>query len=260
MGAVTPSTETGKLYIIGAGPGDPELLTLKAVRCLRLCDVVLHDRLVNPEIVALSRPGAELINVGKHEGEQEHTQARILDLICTRTLAGKTVGRLKGGDPLVFGRGAEEWSFALKLGIEVELIPGVSSAIGVPGLAGIPLSYRNISQSFAIITGHCHQGRAQEWQRYAAVDTLVILMGVQNRAFIAQSLIAAGRDPDQPTAFIERGTLPGEAIVESTLREVAEGRADVQSPAVFVVGEVVRLRAQLASTSEVQSAPALATE
>jgi uroporphyrin-III C-methyltransferase len=257
---VTPPTQTGKLYLIGAGPGDPELLTLKAIRCLRLCDVVLHDRLVNPEIIALSRPGAELINVGKHEGEQEHTQARILDLIRTHTLAGKTVGRLKGGDPLVFGRGAEEWAFALELGIDVELIPGISSALGLPGLAGIPLTYRNVSQSFAIVTGHCHQGRAQDWQRYAAVDTLVILMGVRNRAFIAQSLIAAGRAPDEPAAFIERGTLPGETIVESTLREIAEGCIDVRSPAVFVVGEVVKLRDRLVSTSEVQLAPVPATE
>jgi uroporphyrin-III C-methyltransferase len=257
---VIDSTEIGKLYLIGAGPGDPELLTLRAVRCLRLCDVVLYDRLVNPQIVALARPGAELINVGKHKGEQEHTQTHILELIRVHALAGKTVGRLKGGDPLVFGRGAEEWAFALGLGIEVEMIPGVSSAVSVPGLAGIPLTYRKISQSFAVITGHCHEGRAQEWTRYATVDTLVILMGVQNRAFIAQSLMAAGRRPEEPVAFIERGTLAGEAVIESSLAEVAAGCVEVRSPAVFVIGEVVKLRAQLVSTSVAPPEPVPAME
>jgi uroporphyrin-III C-methyltransferase len=221
---------------------------------------VLHDRLVSREILAMARPDAEVINVGKHEGEQEHTQTRILDLIRAHTLAGKTVGRLKGGDPLVFGRGAEEWAFALRLGIEVELVPGVSSAVALPGLAGIPLTYRKISQSFAVVTGHCHQGRALEWQRYSAVDTLVVLMGVQNRAFIAQSLLAAGRKATEPVAFIERGTIPGETIVETTLGEVAQGRVDVNSPAVFVIGEVVRLRSELAATSEVPLSPVLAAE
>jgi uroporphyrin-III C-methyltransferase len=245
--AVTRPSKPGKLFLIGAGPGDPELLTLKALRCLRLCDVVLYDRLVNPKIVALSRADAELMNVGKHQGEQDDTQTRILHLISKHTLAGKTVGRLKGGDPLVFGRGAEEWAFAVELGIEVELVPGVSSAVALPGLAGIPLTYRRVSQSFAIVTGHCHEGRAQEWQRYAAVNTLVILMGVQNRAFIARSLIAAGRNAAEPVAFIQRGTLDGEAIIESTLDEVAQDLVKVHSPAVFVIGEVVRLRDRLIS-------------
>lgn len=257
---MTHRDQSGKLYLIGAGPGDPELLTLKALRCLRLCDVVLYDRLVSPEIVALSRPDAELINVGKHGGEQEHTQARILDLIRTHVLAGRVVGRLKGGDPLVFGRGAEEWAFASKLGVDVELVPGISSAIGLPGLAGIPLTYRKISQSFAVVTGHCQQGRAREWQRYAAIDTLVILMGIQNRAFIAQSLIAAGREPREPVAFIERGTLPGETIIESTLGDVAQGEVDIHSPAVFIVGAVVKLRDQLISISATPLQPALAPE
>lgn len=239
----------GKLYLIGAGPGDPELLTLKAVRCLALCDVVLYDRLVDPKVLDFARPDATLINVGKHQGEQEHKQSQILDLIREHALAGKTVGRLKGGDPLVFGRGAEEWAFALELGIDVELVPGISSAIAVPGLAGIPLSHRRVSRSFAIVTGHCHEATMQEWQHYAAVDTLVILMGVRNRAFIAKSLIAAGRDQAEPVAFIYRGTLPAEKVVVSTLGDVAEAHVDVHSPAVFVIGEVVNLRAQLLAAS-----------
>jgi uroporphyrin-III C-methyltransferase len=257
---VTRNEQTGKLYLIGAGPGDPELLTLKALRCLLLCDVVLYDRLVNPEIVRMARTDAECIDVGKHEGDQDHTQPRILELIGRHALAGKTVGRLKGGDPLVFGRGAEEWAFALEVGIEVELVPGISSAVAVPGLAGIPLTHRTVSQSFAVVTGHCHQGRAQEWQRYAGVDTLVILMGVKNRAFIAQSLIAAGRNPSEPVAFVERGTLPGEKIIESTLSEVAEGYVEVRSPAVFVIGEVVKLRTALTSVFGAPELPILVAE
>lgn len=253
-------TQTGKLYLIGAGPGDPELLTLKAVRCLALCDVVLYDRLVNPKILAMTRKGAELINVGKHEGEQEHTQTRIMELIRTHTLAGKIVGRLKGGDPLVFGRGAEEWAFARELGVDVELVPGISSAIAVPGLAGIPLTFRNMSQSFAIVTGHCHQGRANEWQRYATVDTLVILMGVKNRAFIAEALIAAGRNPSEPVAFVQRGTLPGEVVIQSTLGEVASGAVEAHSPAVFVIGNVVNLRTELLAISAAQQLLDPATE
>jgi len=233
------------LYLIGAGPGDPELLTLKAVRLLGEADVVLYDRLVGPEILKYARPDAELIYVGKHEGEQERKQSYIFDLIRQHAAAGRTVARLKGGDSLVFGRGAEEWALALRYGIEVELAPGLTSAISVPGLAGIPLTYRQVSQSFAIVTGHCHAGRAQQWSKYAAVDTLVVLMGVKNSGFIAQSLIAAGRSPDQPVAFIERGSTREERVIESDLRTVAAGGVKVSNPAVFVIGEVVRLRGML---------------
>ncbi|MBV9937231.1 MAG: uroporphyrinogen-III C-methyltransferase, partial [Acidobacteriaceae bacterium] len=245
----------GKLYLIGAGPGDPELLTLKAARVLRECDVILYDRLVSPEIVKLARSDAEVIYVGKYEGEQEHTQSQIFSLIRHHALAGKTVGRLKGGDPLVFGRGAEEWAFALKYGIEVQLVPGVSSAIAVPGLAGIPLTFRRVSQSFAVVTGHCHEGVDHAWERYLAVDTLVILMGVKNRTFIAQSLIAAGRPPNEPVAFIYRGSSPEQQVTLSTLVDVAEGRVEAKNPAVFVIGEVVQLRKALLSLIESPGLP-----
>lgn len=244
-----------KLYLIGAGPGDPELLTIKAARALAECDVVLYDRLVSAEVLRLARPDAKRIYVGKHEGEQETTQEQIFDLIVRHARAGKTVGRLKGGDPLVFGRGGEEWALALDHGIEVELVPGISSAIAVPGLANIPLTYRGVSQSFAVVTAHCRQGEQQQWNRYANVDTLVVLMGVKNRAFVAQSLIAAGRRAAEPVAFIERGTLPAERIVESTLGAVAAGEVEIVSPAVFVIGEVVRLRERLAASGRSRQQP-----
>ncbi len=237
--------KSGKLYLVGAGPGDPELLTLKAARILRECDVVLYDRLVSAEILSFTRPDAERIYVGKHEGEQERTQNEIFNLIVQHACSGKTVARLKGGDPLIFGRGAEEWELVTQSGIEVELVPGISSATSVPGLAGIPLTFRGVAQSFAVITGHCREGLNDQWHKYAAIDTLAILMGVKNRAFIAQALISAGRPADEPVAFIERGSRPDERVVESTLAAVAHGQVDVDSPAVFVVGRVVKLRSRL---------------
>ncbi|MBV9613082.1 MAG: uroporphyrinogen-III C-methyltransferase [Acidobacteriaceae bacterium] len=248
-------TTSGKLYLIGAGPGDPELLTLKAARILGECDVVLYDRLVSREVLSFARPDAELVYVGKHEGEQERTQGEIFELVRRSTRKGKTVARLKGGDPLVFGRGAEEWAVALESGIEVELIPGITSAVSVPGLAGIPLTFRGVAQSFAVVTGHCHDGLSAAWEKHAGVDTLVILMGVRNRAFIAQALIAAGRPVNEPVAFIESGSTPEERVVESTLGAVAAGDCEVTSPAVFVVGKVVALRARLTAGRESPAPP-----
>ena len=240
------STEAvGKLYLVGAGPGDPELLTIKAVRAIGESDVVLYDRLVSEKILEFAKPGAERIYVGKVHGQQEATQAQIFELIRTHALAGKTITRLKGGDPFVFGRGAEEWALAAEHGIPVELIPGVTSAISVPALAGIPLTYRRLSQSFAVITGHCREGTSQEWKKYSQIDTLVILMGVTNRAFIAASLIDAGREAHEPVAFIERGTTESERFVESTLGQVAREETDIHNPAVFVIGKVVKLRQHL---------------
>lgn len=217
-------------------------MTLKAARALAICDVVLYDRLVSPETLKLARPDAELIYVGKHHGEQERTQSEIFDLIRQHAGSGKIVGRLKGGDPVVFGRGAEEWQLAQSHDIPVELIPGVTSAIAVPALAGIPLTYRALSQSFAVVTGHCHEGKADAWERFAKIDTLVVLMGVKHRAHIAQELIAAGRRTDEPVAFIERGTTSREHVVEATLGAVAAESIEVHNPAVMVVGEVVKLR------------------
>lgn len=207
--------------------------------------MVLYDRLVGSQILALARPDAECIYVGKHQGEQELRQEQIFDLIRDRALAGKKVARLKGGDSLVFGRGAEEWQLAVEHGIPVELVPGVSSALAVPGLAGIPLTFRGVSQSFAVVTGHCHEGTSHQWQRYVHVDTIVILMGVKNRQTIAAYLIEAGRPPDEPVAFIYRGSSMDEHTIESTLADVATGGVDVKNPAVFVIGEVVRLRKKL---------------
>jgi uroporphyrin-III C-methyltransferase len=257
---LSKENKAGKLYLIGAGPGDPELLTLKAARVLGECDVVLYDRLVSPEVLSFARADAQQIYVGKHEGEQNQTQTEIFDLIRQHALQGKTVARLKGGDPLIFGRGGEEWALARETGIAVELIPGITSAVAVPGLAGIPLTYRGVSQSFAVITGHCLEGRSGYWQSYAGVHTLVILMGVKNRAHIAQSLIAAGRSVNEPVAFIQRGTTRTEEVLETTLAAVAAGDTKVHNPAVFVIGRVVKLRSRLKATGQAPKRPSPAAE
>jgi uroporphyrin-III C-methyltransferase len=235
----------GKVYLIGAGPGDPDLLTVKAQRILQTVDVVLYDRLVSPEVLLVVNPKAELIYVGKHAGEQEGIQKLIFDLMQKRTLEGKTVARLKGGDPCVFGRGGEEWFLLTRCGIEVEIIPGISSALAAPALAGIPLTYRGLSRGIAIVTGHRTGSGNVQWQDYARVDTLVILMGVKASSNIAQALIQAGRPPDEPAVFIERSTTPQERVLEATLGLIASGAVAVESPAVLVIGAVAKLRNEL---------------
>ena len=233
--------------MVGAGPGDPDLLTVKALRVLGRCDVVLYDRLVGKEILDLIDPAAEKFDVGKHEGQQQIVQENIFRLLLEHARAGKIVVRLKGGDPLVFGRGAEEWALAINSGVDVELIPGISSAIAIPGLAGIPLTFRNVSRSFAVVTGRSGDNTEPDWTRFTGIDTLIILMGVRTRATIATGLIAAGRNRDEPVAFVERGASLDERIIISTLGDVAAGHVEVNGHAVFVVGEVVRIREMLLS-------------
>jgi uroporphyrin-III C-methyltransferase len=236
---------TGKVYLVGAGPGDPELLTLKAVRALERADVVVYDRLVSPEVLCFARPGAELVYAGKAHGEQERIQGEIQELLLDRVRREKTVVRLKGGDPMVFGRGGEEWQFLAARGVAVEVIPGVSSAIAVPELAGIPLTCRGVASSFAVITGCRRTGLPPRPPRN--VDTLVILMGVHHRSALARELLAT-RPGSEPVAFIERGSTDRERVVVATLEDVARGEVEVESPAVWVIGEVVRLR-QVAQAS-----------
>jgi uroporphyrin-III C-methyltransferase len=234
----------GKVYLVGAGPGDPGLLTLKALRILKRAEVVIHDRLVSPEILALVGD-ALLVDGGKRQGEQELIQNRINELLVRYAEKGRMVVRLKCGDPMVFARGAEEWEYLVRHNIEVEVVPGVSSALAVPSLAGIPPTCRGIAQSFAVITGHRQNLMAMDWSPYVNVDTLLVLMGVENREYVAECLIRAGRPTSQPVAFVESGSTPRERVVESTLRDVAAGNVDVNPPAVFVIGEVVRLRTRL---------------
>lgn len=241
---------TPVIYLVGAGPGDPELLTVKAARLLAQAGAVLYDRLVAPEVLALARPDAELHFVGKHEGQQETIQNEILDLMEDCARRHQIVVRLKGGDPMVFGRGAEEWAWLAQRGWNVEVVPGISSAVAVPSLAGIPPTFRGVSGGFAVVTGHRQEGGCDQWAAYAQVETLIILMGVARRAEIAQCLIRLGRDASQPAAFIENGTTPRERVIVTTLADIAAGLVEASNPAVMVAGEVVRQRSQLAEVTE----------
>lgn len=238
---------TGTVYLVGAGPGDPDLLTVGALRAIQRADVVLYDRLVGSGVLDLIPERSRRIPVGKTPGHQEETQRRILWLMAAHARRGRTVIRLKGGDPFIYGRGGEEWEHLVHNGIPVEVVPGISSALSVPALAGIPLTHRGISSSFAIVTGQRAGGPTDDWTPYTAVDTLVVLMGVTHRAEIARKLIVAGRAARQPTAFIQSGTTADEVVTVTTLSEVAYEPTDVKSPAVWVIGEVVALRHLLVS-------------
>lgn len=236
---------TSRIYLVGAGPGRRDLLTLRAAEVLALAEVVLYDRLVSSEVLAMVRPGALLVDAGKEHGRQEEMQQRILLELEEYARHFRHVVRLKGGDPMVFGRGAEEWRWLRGRGWDVELVPGVTSALSVPSLAGIPPTFRGLARSFAVVAGHACGGDGVDWAALARVDTLIILMGVARRAEIAASLIRAGRDPQEPAAFIENGTLPEERILVTDLETLAAGGVDIASPAVLVVGHVVRLREAL---------------
>ena len=237
----------GKVYIVGAGPGDPELLTIKALKVIRKADVILYDRLINPEILFHAKPGCELVYVGKEDGKHILEQEKINFLLYEFAKNNDTVVRLKGGDPFVFGRGGEEAIFLKEKGIPFEIVPGITSAISVPLYAGVPVTQRGVASSFAVVTGHGSKGQFPDinWDALAGIDTVIFLMGVSNRQKIAQNLIKAGKNPDTPVIFIEKGTTNEQKEIESTLKEVAEGKVKVHPPAIFLVGEVVRLRKKI---------------
>jgi uroporphyrin-III C-methyltransferase len=234
--------DTAKVYLVGAGPGDPDLLTRKASRILAQAEAVIYDRLVSAEILALANPKATFIHAGKQRGQQEEVQAEIYAwFLRLRDLPGPIV-RLKSGDPMISGRGGEELEFLARHGFEVEVVPGVSAVTAAPALAGIPLTFRGVASSFTVLAGHRQSIQEIDWRAYRHVDTLVVLMGVDNRAIIAASLINAGRPASEPVAFLQRTSTERERVIESTLEAVAHGEVQVEAPAIFLVGEVVRLR------------------
>jgi uroporphyrin-III C-methyltransferase len=234
-----------RICLVGAGPGRADLLTVRAARLLAQAGAVVYDRLVSAEVLDLLPSGAERHYAGKAEGEQDLIQPAILELLEDCARRHELVIRLKGGDPMVFGRGAEEWLWLARRGWDVEVVPGVSSSLAVPALAGIPVTCRGISGGFAVVTGHRQGDGCQDWAAWAKADTLVVLMGVARRQQIAACLIAHGRSPDEPAAFIENGATPRERTLVTTLGDIAAGRTAVHAPAVLVVGQVVGLRAQL---------------
>ena len=239
------------MYLVGAGPGDPDLITVKGLQCIRRADVIVYDRLVSEELLDEARPGAELVYAGKAPRQQDLTQDEINALLVARARAGKTVVRLKGGDPFVFGRGGEEAEACAAAGVVCEVVSGVSSAVGVPGCAGIPVTHRGVAGAFAVVTAHRADARDGagdvDWGALARIDTLVILMGVERLPHVVALLAAHGRAPSTPVAIIENGTLPGQRVTAGTLATIAQQASDagVQSPATIVVGDVVALRGRL---------------
>jgi uroporphyrin-III C-methyltransferase len=237
---------TATVFIVGAGPGDPDLITVKGLACLRRADVVLYDRLAPAELLAEARPGAELIDVGKAPQRHRRSQDEINALLLARARAGLTVVRLKGGDPFVFGRGGEECLALAAAGIAYEVVPGVSSAIAVPAYAGIPVTQRGVSTAFTVLTGHTADDDAFDWDAVPAAGTLVLLMGVRHLAELTRRLIEHGRSPATPAAVIQNGATPEQRVVVGTLADIAERASSIESPATTVIGEVVALREQLA--------------
>ena len=237
----------GRVYLVGAGPGDPGLMTIRGLEVLRTADVVVYDRLVNPAILDEAPADALKIDAGKRSGHHALDQAHINDLLVRHAWRGRQVVRLKGGDPFVFGRGGEEAECLAGAGVPFEVVPGVSAAIAVPASAGIPLTHREWSSSFAVVTGHdCARDRpGVEWKRLAtAVDTLVVLMAARTLPRIARELVIHGRSPDTPVALIHRGTTEAETTTVTTLGQISEGTA-LEAPTVAVIGEIVALRARL---------------
>lgn len=236
----------GKVYLVGAGPGNPQLLTLKGKKCLERADVVFYDRLVGEKLLEYAAESAELIYVGKQPGKACAPQTTIEALLIERARRGKRVVRLKGGDPFVFGRGGEEVEALNRAGIPYEIVPGVSSAIAVPAYAGIPLTHRAWASSVAIVTGHkaSNNDRQVNWRELAgSVDTLVILMGLHRLSEIMSRLLEDGCEPQRPVALIQSGTLPSQKSIVGTVKTIADlaRRENFQSPTLVVVGEVAKL-------------------
>jgi uroporphyrin-III C-methyltransferase len=225
------------ISLVGAGPGDPELLTVRGLRRLQQADVVVHDALVSTGVLALARPGAELIDVGKRPGAPV-PQELINELLVQLGHSGRNIVRLKGGDPFVFGRGGEEALALARAGLAFEVVPGVSSVIAAPAAAGIPVTHRGVSASFTVVTGHRQRGEeAVNWRALAqAGGTIIVLMGVAQRGTIAAALIEGGLPADTPVAAIQDATSSKQHVVRCALSELAD--TAVESPATIVIGAV----------------------
>ncbi len=245
----------GSVAIVGAGPGDPELITVRGLARLRAAEVVVYDRLVDPRLVAEAPADAERIFVGKAAGFAALDQRAIERVLVARARAGLRVVRLKGGDPFVFGRGGEEVAALVAAGVPVEVVPGLSSALAVPAAVGIPVTHRGVSAAFTVVTGHESpekDGGALDWDWLAATPgTLVVLMGLGTLAATRDRLLAAGRDPDTPAAVISAGTWPDERVVSAPLAALPEAvaAAQVVSPALLVIGDVVAFRERFAPSA-----------
>lgn len=241
----------GKVYIVGAGPGDPGLITMKGQQCLKRAEVVVYDRLIDDRLLEIVSPAAEMIYVGKSAKVHAKEQSEINQILVEKATEGNIVVRLKGGDPFVLGRGGEECDELAANGIPFEVVPGISSAIASPAYAGIPVTHRNMASSFAVITGHedpTKEVSSINWEKLATgVDTLVFLMGMGNLPLIVEKLIEYGRNPQTPAALVKQGTTLQQQAITATLESIVEKaqKADFQPPVAIIVGEVVHLREKL---------------
>lgn len=241
----------GKVYIVGAGPGDVELITVKGLRCIKEADVIFYDRLINKELLSYAKPSAQLIFCGKLPNRHAMIQEHINYSLVQHAKQGKVVTRLKGGDPFVFGRGAEEAEVLADHGISFEIVPGITSGIAAPAYAGIPVTHRELGSSFAIVTGHMREGKddAIHWESLAkGIDTLAIYMGVGNLPYIRKQLLQHGRSEHTPVALIHLGTFDQQLTVTGTLSNIEEivKAKNIKNPSMIIVGEVVALRDKIA--------------
>lgn len=242
---------TGKVYLVGAGPGDPGLITVKGLELLRTADVVFYDALANPLLLRECREDAELIDAGKRARDHHLSQWQTNELLVKHAQEGKTVVRLKGGDPFLFGRGAEEAEELRKAGVEVHVVPGVSSSISVPELAGIPVTHRDHASLVTFVTGHEKDGRGGDrvdWKALAeGHGTIVVLMGLGNAAGISKGLIEGGMSPETPAAVICKGSTPEQRVEVTVLSRLADTISEkgLEAPGIMVIGDVATVRSRL---------------
>ncbi len=238
----------GKVFLTGAGPGDIELLTLKALKVIKKADVIIYDRLANHDILKEAKDECSFIYVGKEDGRHTIPQDKINETIYQSTLKYDIVVRLKGGDPFVFGRGGEEGAYLYQKGIDFEIIPGITSAISVPAYAGIPVTHRGVAVSFKVITGHEAPGKEHsqiDWNSLKEDNTIIFLMGLHNLSKISTKLMQIGKPKDYPIAVISRGTMSDQKVVVSTLNNITKDANNLPTPALIIVGKVVELRKKL---------------
>lgn len=241
----------GKVYLVGAGPGDPKLITVYGLECIQKADVIAYDRLVNPALLENAKEGAELIFCGKSPGKHHLIQEQIHELLVTKALEGKVVTRLKGGDPCVFGRGAEEAVVLVEHGIEYEIVPGITAGIAAPAYAGIPVTHREFASSFAIVTGHGREEKGQDHLNWSAlangIDTIAFYMSVGNLEYISKKLIENGKRSTTPVAVIEWGTTDHQRTITGTLENIHDIvlQEGFHNPSMILVGDVVQLRKKI---------------
>jgi uroporphyrin-III C-methyltransferase len=239
------ATNFGKVYLVGAGPGDPGLFTLKGKTLLEVADVVIHDALVSQPILNMINPLAEVINAGKRRGRHSMLQPDITQLMLEKAEGNAVVVRLKGGDPFVFGRGGEEMAALLEAGVEVEVVPGITAGVAAPAYAGIPVTHRNYSSSVTFVTGHEAAGKYRpkvNWRALAhGSETIVVYMGIHNLEYITTELIGADLNPDTPVALVRWGTHPYQETLVGTLDTIVErvNSSGFEAPAVAIIGRVV---------------------